>query len=138
MANLQGNEIEVEVVPQFIEPHPRVDAIRNSVAIQRGPVVYCLEQIDCQANLMVVRVDPNRSMQATWQDELLPEGIVTVEVEGCEIDAGEWHDQLYRPHTEDQHASSATSARLRAIPYYAWANRGVQAMRVWIPRTSSS
>ena len=129
-------ELSLAVEPQFIEPHPRVDAVRSSAAIQRGPIVYCLEQIDCQANLMDVRVDPSSSLQATWQDELLSEGIITVEAEGYVIDADDWQDSLYRPVSEDQHATSASSVRLKSIPYYAWANRGAQAMRVWIPRKS--
>ena len=125
--------LNLKVESRFIEPHPRVDAIRNSLAIQRGPLIYCLEQIDCQANLMDVRVDPASSLQASWQDELLPEGMVVVEALGYVIETDDWQDHLYRPVNEYQFAASATPVKLKAIPYYAWANRGAHAMRVWIP-----
>jgi DUF1680 family protein len=125
--------LNLKVESRFIEPHPRVDAIRNSLAIQRGPLIYCLEQIDCQANLMDVRVDPASSLQASWQDELLPEGMVVVEALGYVIETDDWQDHLYRPVNEYQYAASATPLKLKAIPYYAWANRGAHAMRVWIP-----
>jgi DUF1680 family protein len=129
-------ELTLNLKPQFIEPHPRIDAIRNSVAIQRGPMVYCLEEVDCQASLPDIRIDPTTSLQATWREDLLPEGIVVIEALGYVVHPDGWHDDLYRPLND--HPVPSEPIQLNSIPYYAWANRSAGAMRVWIPRINIS
>jgi hypothetical protein len=127
-------ELTLTLEPHFIEPHPRVDAVRNSVAIQRGPLVYCLEQVDCQGNLMDIQIDSNASLQSSAEETLLPEPFVAVETSGAIADFDDWQDNLYRPlHNNDQF-NPGVPVPLKLIPYYAWANRGATSMRVWIPR----
>jgi DUF1680 family protein len=55
-----------------------------------------------------------------------------VEIEGQVVEMDDWEDQLYRPATWER--LPARGVALTAVPYYAWANRGPGAMRVWIPR----
>ncbi len=130
-------ELELPMPPHFVEAHPRTDATRGSVAIRRGPIVYCIEACDQDAsvNIMDVQVDETAPLEATWRDDLLG-GVMTVEAAGYALDVSAWSNQLYKP------LGSAGDlphrpVRLTAIPYYAWADRGPHAMRVWIPRTSS-
>jgi DUF1680 family protein len=126
-------ELDLPMEPRLTAPNPRVDAIRGSLAIERGPLVYCLEQIDQEPNLNLldVRIAPEASLQATRREDLLG-GVVTIEAQGAAVDIGAWQDELYRPApVEDLPRREVT---LTAVPYYAWANRGLGAMRVWIPQ----
>jgi DUF1680 family protein len=126
-------ELDMPIKPRLTEANPRVDAIRGSLAIERGPLVYCLEEVDQQPglNLLDVRMAPEASLQAVWHEDLLG-GVVVVEAQGAVVDTGAWRDELYRPaRTEDLPQREVV---LTAVPYYAWANRGPGTMRVWIPR----
>jgi DUF1680 family protein len=127
-------ELNLTLEPQFIEPHPRIDAVRNSIAVQRGPLVYCLEAIDCQVDLMDVQIDSTAPLHTSWEEDLLPEGIIAVETSGDVVDFDDWQDNLYRPLDNNHHIVPGVPIQLKLIPYYAWANRGTTGMRVWIPR----
>jgi DUF1680 family protein len=131
-------ELTLAIEPQLIEAHPRLDAIRGSVAIQRGPLIYCLEEVETEVNLLDVRLDEEASLQATWEEGLLPEGIVVIETTGRVLNPNDWQDTLYRPlNSLGRQVAPSKAVRLKAIPYYAWANRGVNAMRVWIPKATA-
>ena len=126
-------ELELPVQPRWIVPNPRIDAIRSSVAITRGPLVYCLEDTDQPegANLLDVRAVVSAPPEDSPREELLG-GIVAVQLDGRVEDASNWENRLYRP--LDNEDGSGRPVKLTAIPYYAWSNRGNAAMRVWIPR----
>jgi DUF1680 family protein len=126
-------ELELPMLPRLIEPNPRVDAIRASLAIERGPFVYCLEGIDQEpgVDLLDVRIAPDAAMKAVQRKDLLG-GVVVVEAQGAAADVSPWQDQLYRPAPAG--ALPQREVTLTAVPYYAWANRGPGTMRVWIPR----
>ncbi len=116
---------------------PRVDAVRGSVAIQRGPVLYCLEQCDCPTNVdlrdIVLADDP--CFEAAWMADLLG-GVVAIQLNGYQRLRRQWNGVLYRPlaHHDKDESDLSGPIRLRAIPYFAWANRVPSNMQVWIPR----
>jgi DUF1680 family protein len=118
--------------PYYLQPNPRADALRGCLAIQRGPLVFCLEQADQPEglNMLDVVVSPHQSLQDSWRGDLL-EGVVTVQVQGFLRSAQGWQDDLYQPYNTYQ--TTQRNVALTAVPYYAWANRGAGAMRVWIP-----
>jgi hypothetical protein len=125
-------ELDLAMEPALVEAHPRVDAIRGNLCIQRGPMVYCLEEVDQpDLDLLDVRVAPDAPMQARWREDLL-DGVVSIEVQGLAAEPGEWDGNLYLPSAERKIAHRV--ATLTAVPYYAWANREIGTMRVWIPR----
>ncbi|MGW7070202.1 glycoside hydrolase family 127 protein [Streptomyces sp. NPDC054855] len=101
---------------RLTEPDPRVDAVRGCLAIERGPLVYCLESVDQRSALRLdeVTLAPHARLVAEHRPELL--GGVTVVT------------------TTGHRSSDGTPAPLTAVPYHAWANRDDGAMRVWIPR----
>ncbi len=121
--------------PVLMTGHPRVDAIRGCVAIQRGPVVFCLEEIDQDAavDLLDVQIDADGPLVDAWEPDLLG-GVVTIEAVGSVVDLR----CLGRRHVSHlQHDARWPTDKpltLKAIPYYAWANRGANAMRVWLPK----
>lgn len=130
--------LRLSLIPRFTCPHPRIDAVRGSLAIERGPLVYCLEAID-QAegtNLLDVWIDEHASLRQRWRPDLLG-GVATVEAEGGLRDVSDWGDQLYRTLVDPalfKRDREVAPLKLTAVPYFAWANRGAGPMRVWIPR----
>jgi len=60
-----------------------------------------------------------------------------VRAPGFRVDESAWGGRLYRPFRPGA-APARQRAELTAIPYFAWANRGPGAMRVWIPQTTTS
>lgn len=126
--------LDLAMEPFLVEAHPRVDTVRDSVAIQRGPLVYCLEASDHpEVNLQDIRLDENSPLQTVWRDDLLQEGLMVIQTSGYVLEAGAWQDRLYRRSGKRDEAAYQ-SIPVTAIPYYAWANRGANPMRVWIPR----
>jgi DUF1680 family protein len=127
-----GVELSLNLEPYLVEAHPRVDAICGSVAIQRGPLAYCLEAVDQpDLNLLDLQVDEAVSLQSIWSEELLT-GIIAIQTTGYVAENEAWEGCLYQPLNREEENSRQPVA-LTVIPYYAWANRGANAMCVWLP-----
>jgi DUF1680 family protein len=124
-------EMDLSMTPRLTEGHPWIESTRGSVAIERGPLVYCLEQVDQQAPVYDLEIDPAAPLTASWEQDLL-DGVTTVRGSGFTIDRSAWEGQLYRPFKAGA-ASPKQPVELTAIPVYAWANRGPGAMKIWIP-----
>jgi DUF1680 family protein len=126
-------EMNLDIKPVLMASNPRVDATRASLAIQRGPLVYCLEDRDqeVQGRLLDVVIDPDVGLNSVWRDDLLG-GVMVVETTG-ELPSDEpWHGRLYQRIDELQYVKSQ-KVSLIAVPYFTWGNRGIGPMRVWIP-----
>ena len=109
--------------------HQRVDAVRGCVAVERGPLVYCLEQADHPGDVLVDDVQViDGECAAAWNPGLLG-GITIIQLMG--------RTTRNRAPLYQSPAAGASEpgdlVRLTAIPYFAWANRGPGPMRVWIP-----
>lgn len=123
-----GDEIRLElpVAPRWIEPDPRIDAVRGTVAVQRGPLVHCAESVDLPdgRDVDAVRVDP------AGEPADGPDGTVVVPGELAEPPARAWP---YQP--LDRAGAAAEEQGVVLLPYHSWANRGPSTMRVWLPTT---
>jgi len=126
--------LRLDMTPRLIEAHPLVEEARNHLAVQRGPLVYCLESPDLPAGVRVsdVFIQPDLQLAPTGGSalaELLP-GIQVLRGQGWvdEAAAG-WQGSLYRPAS----ARAWKAVDLALIPYFAWDNRGPAEMTVWIP-----
>jgi uncharacterized protein len=101
-----------------------VDADRGRMALTRGPLVYCLEQVDNGPELDRLIIPVEEDFRPAEAKELL-DGIVTLRgpaVRERPVGSnGLYADQP--PETE--------SVDITAIPYYAWANRGAGEMQIW-------
>jgi uncharacterized protein len=126
-------QLKVEVVPQVIEANPRVADDTGRVAIQRGPLIYCLEELDQPSGTVLsdVAVNPGRrpadQFQTEFKSDLLG-GMVVLHHTGVVYERGASEKLLY------SHYGRETSTRkvpLTFIPYYAWANRQATSMQVW-------
>jgi DUF1680 family protein len=128
--------LDLDMTPRVVEPHPRIDAIRGCVALERGPLVYCLEQVDQEAgvDLADVAVPATPAPRVAHRDDLLGDTNV-LELDGAVRTPATWGGRAYRPVTAA--ADDYRPTGLIAVPYHQWANRQVAAMRVWIPRIMS-
>jgi len=129
-------DLELGMAPVLVASNPRIDATRNCLAIQRGPIIYCLEDRDQEINgrLLDVEIDKNHPLFPRWEGDLL-DGVMVIDAEGQFVDNGEWRGHLYQPVTFSFQAIPRPT-HLVAIPYYVWGNRGIRGMRVWIPEKS--
>jgi hypothetical protein len=106
--------------------HPEIVANIGLVALQRGPIIYCLESFDNEIPLHRLML-PRTSIVQTQCDEDSFGGAITLVADAVALDVSDWNNLLYR--TESPKRYSAT---LKAIPYYLWCNRGASAMRIWM------
>jgi uncharacterized protein len=120
--------LELPMPVRLLVADDRVDAARGCVAVARGPLVYAAEQTDQPAGMAVddVRIDPAAPFTAERTDIL--GGVTLLRTNG--FAASDHSGPLYRPYGEP---TPVRPAELTLIPYYAWANRGPAAMRVWLP-----
>ena len=111
-----------------IMPHPAIRQDAGQVALQRGPVIYCLEEADNGARLANVVLP--RSIPLTVEQSDLFGGASVITGEALRIERANDLNELYRPQSSVQEARS--TFRFTAIPYCFWANREPGEMRVWL------
>ncbi len=119
-------ELTLPLPVERVRADPRVATVAGCVALQRGPVVYCLEQADNGALLAALSL-PHAAELTARHDPALLGGCVVIEGPGLRLPTG---PALYQTTPPEPAAQS-----LRAIPYGLWANRGEGEMRVWIRET---
>jgi hypothetical protein len=127
--------LEFDMTPRITAANPKVESNAGKVAVERGPLVYCMEQIDQPGNAPLggfsLALHPNR----VGQIEAVPEpgllgGVVTLRAPGIYATPGGFGGQaLYQP----LDAATPQTVSLKLIPYYTFANRAPSAMQVWIP-----
>ena len=110
-------------------PHIRQDA--GCVALQRGPIVYCLEEVDNGAALSSVTLANAAQLTYAFDSELFG-GVGTITGEAQRLDPTKWTDQPYQPASFQ--AAAQTTFTFKAIPYCFWANRQPGEMRVWLQK----
>lgn len=116
-------EIQFDAPACFIRANPEVRACSGKVCIQRGPVVYCLEEIDNGSNLSALSVDTAVSPGERESD--IPGGLM-ITASGKRRRA--WtDDKLY-----GEFPSQYEETVLQAVPYAFWGNREKGEMTVWI------
>ena len=107
--------------------HPYVRENRGRVALERGPLVYCLEDADNRHPLASLLVGPDASFETRF-DPCLLGGVVTIDGRAQTHDIAAWQGRLYA----DSDDSPRAEVPFRAIPYYAWGNRLLGDMMVWL------
>lgn len=114
---------------QRLQANPKVEADMGQVALQRGPLVYCLEAADNHGLVHNLGLPAEARLTAEHRPGLL--GGVTI-IQGPALAQSEWPDNLYVPEAS---APRSTKTKFTAIPYYANANREPGEMTVWLPQT---
>lgn len=125
-----GDEIELflEMQTKLIEANPLVEEARGQVAVQRGPIIYCLESMDLK-NVSIDDVAiPHNAKFKTVETTIDGSRIIALETEAYDRSESSWTGTLYR-----EIGKNKKKVKIRLIPYYAWGNRGKGEMTVWIP-----
>jgi hypothetical protein len=112
-----------------IAPHPRIRQDAGCVALQRGPIIFCIEGTDNGEQLANL-VLPRACELSVEYDASLFGGIPVITGEARRIEPASWTGGLYEPQAVLDYADLPTT--LRAIPYSLWANRDPGEMRIWI------
>ncbi|NVM19395.1 MAG: glycoside hydrolase family 127 protein [Candidatus Lokiarchaeota archaeon] len=111
-------EIDIPMPIRRVLSNPMVKENIDKVAIERGPIVYCIESIDNNdESIFSAKLNDNDILQEKYKSDLL-NGIVTIT------------GPIYN---NDIHLE-----KIHFIPYYTWANRGKSQMTIWIQRDSAN
>lgn len=120
--------LNMPMAPKFIEGHPRIEEVRNQVAVKRGPIVYTLETPDLPkgTDITDVYISSSKELKPVHKPDFLG-GVTTIET-----DLMIRHDKLKNMYNEvGKPTLESYSAQL--VPYYTWSNRGQGEMTVFIP-----
>ena len=96
-------DFEMDMPIEVVEADPRVKEDVGKRAVQRGPLVYCLEEQDNRTDFDAITIRPDASWNATYDKDFLA-GVVRI-----------------------------TDGSATYIPYYTWDNRMAGKMKVWVP-----
>ena len=100
--------LDLPMPVRTVAAHENVEADRGRLALQRGPLVYCVEWLDSETgNVSDLFLEPGHGFDSEYRSDLLG---------GIQVVRGE-----------------AGSRSFEAIPYFAWAHRGQGGMAVWLP-----
>jgi len=94
------------------------------VCLQRGPIVYCIEEADNQAPLAALRLPIEAKIIKSKATEGVLKGMTILSADGLKEVSGTALYTEQRPKKEP--------VKLTAIPYFAWGNRTPGEMRVWL------
>lgn len=100
-----GDQVELEfpMSVRKVKANPEVEEDLGKMSLEYGPIVYAVEEIDNKSTFDNIRLTANEEFKVEMQPELLG-GVKTI-----------------------------SNEKLTAIPYYAWSNRGIGKMKVWLP-----
>ena len=124
-----GDQVELllKMPVEAVHAHPAVQQNAGKIALQRGPLVFCLEEADNGKNLNSLAVNSS-SFQADFNADLLG-GTVVLQGKARQPKLGGWANALYRFESSD-----VEEIEVLAIPYFLWANREPGEMIVWLNR----
>jgi hypothetical protein len=135
--------IEFPMRSRLVRAANEVDGARGCVAFERGPLVYCLEGLEIPGGrgLRGVSVNTGVAPEEEANVEISGETVIALLLSGLSRTTPPVGWPYRYGDTKDdvipRGKAAATALQLRAVPYYAWANRGTTDMRVWIPADCS-
>lgn len=118
-------EIVFAAPPKFVRSNPLVRADVGKTAIARGPLVYCLEEVDNGSNLSALYLDTSKKLKEEYSEKF--GGIVQIKAAGERIRQESWQEGLYGTGKVE-----TKIVKLCAVPYPYWNNRGIGEMCVWV------
>jgi DUF1680 family protein len=127
-----GDEVSyvMDMPVEAVWANPAVRQLEGRVAIQRGPIVHCLEGVD-HGNIVLDRISVDPASIPQWAVEYKPDllgGVNVIRGQGMAVAAEGWGETLYRsgPAPEERPID------IVAVPYCVWDNREPGEMRVWL------
>ncbi|WP_084696360.1 glycoside hydrolase family 127 protein [Maribacter thermophilus] len=121
-------EMDMPMETKFIEGHPRIEEVRNQVALKRGPVVYCIESADLPkgTDITDVYLSSDLKFSPSYKPDFLG-GVTTLD--GDILIRNDKTNGMYSVVEQPKFTTYST----HLIPYYAWSNRGQGEMSVFLP-----
>jgi DUF1680 family protein len=112
--------LDLDMTPRWTWPDPRIDSVRGCVAVERGPLVLCVESVDLphEQSVDLLRVDPGSDLEES-------DGVVTA--------GGSLLSFADQPWPSVPVLTGRSEVTIPLTPYHDWANRGPSTMRVWMP-----
>lgn len=128
-----GDEFRFELPMSIrrMQADPRAADCVGRIALQRGPLVYCLEAVDHSFSIRRFALPRESALTTEFRPDLL-DGVTLLRGTGLiprDSRMGDWGGALYEP------APPGHIVDFTAVPYYAWANRTAGDMLVWIPES---
>jgi DUF1680 family protein len=121
----KGDKVSISL-PMEVRQIVTIDSVkqnRDRVALQYGPLVYCVEDADNKNDIAGLIIPPTTTFKTEFRADLLG-GVNTIRFTGPVVTMG-----------SDGISVSTQQKEITAIPYYSWNNRGPGAMQVWLPST---
>lgn len=132
-----GDRVELELRPeiQLVTADHRIEALAGVAALQRGPVIYCLEAVDLPDGIQLAELALRPDDVQVWGPDPSLGGALTLAatVTGS-VDLAS--DHLYRPIGSARHEVGPVFTT-KAVPYHLWGNRGLDGMRLWLSLSRS-
>jgi DUF1680 family protein len=128
--------LQFNMAPQILEANAQVTENYGRVAVQRGPLVYCMEQIDQGEGVALkdVALSADKASNAKFEEKFDKEllgGVLVLRHNGAVYEETADRGSLYFSHNAP--SPKSRPVKLTFIPYYAWANRVPTPMQVWTP-----
>ncbi len=123
-------ELKLGMRPRLTVGHGLIEEDRGQAAVERGPLVYCVESPDTEAETLEDLLLPSRPHFTERGYDIVGRRVLALELEMLEIRRGETdREALYRELRDYE----LRPVKVRMIPYFAWDNRGRGEMAVWLP-----
>jgi DUF1680 family protein len=115
-------ELNLPMDVKRVEASSQVKADRGRVALQRGPLIYCVEGADNGGQAWNILL-PDAAAFSPVRDTILSEQVVALKGTLPTVTV-----------SSDGYSVRTEQRSVTAIPYYTWCNRGNDEMQVWLPR----
>jgi DUF1680 family protein len=124
-------ELNLPMKARLMEANPLVEEAKNQTAVMRGPIVYCLEGQDIVGGHRINDIAiPSDIQFAEKKMTVSGHEMVVLEGDAVLVNKDSWgKDELYR----ERRPVQRKKVQIRLIPYYAWDNRGIDDMSLWLP-----
>ena len=122
--------LKLDMPVRYTVANPMVEEDSNQIAVERGPLVYCMETPDCSTETLDdLYLDPDQTF-TTGEMSICGRKIGILEGEASKIMREDYDPSaLYQTFRKTKREDIA----VRMIPYFAWDNRGMGEMRIWMP-----
>jgi DUF1680 family protein len=123
-------EVFFDMTPRLTVTHAMVEENTNQAAVEKGPLVYCIESADVGLETLDdLIISPFVEFRETY-DKIAGRTVASLEAEFyCLNRTGYDRDALYQTY----HYQGYSKTTVKMIPYFAWDNRGFGEMKIWLP-----
>ncbi len=119
-------ELDLDMRIKLMQSNPLVRSNAGKLALQRGPLVYCLEETDNGENLSAISIPVESNFTAEFDSETAG-GVVVITGNAYRTETRGWDENLYRTAQIEEKPTT-----IKAVPYCVWGNRNPGEMLVWI------